>query len=478
MTDKINQNRKKGLSKIATGNYGLDEITGGGLPAGRPTLLCGGAGSGKTLMAMEFLVKGVLDFDQNGVFLTFEESREELHDNFASFGFDINELEQSGRIAVRIIDPDRQEHVEVGNYSLSGLFSQLELAIDVVRARRVVIDGIENLFSIFSRQAVIRKEIKRLFKWLKQKGVTSIITLEKGSRPGSLTRHGFEEYISDCVIFLDHRMEGQIATRRLRIVKYRGTSHGTNEYPFLITDKGISVFPVTSLALDHNAPVERVTTGNEQLDDLFGGQGYYRGSSVLISGTAGTGKSSFAACFAKAVCDGGHRCIYFAFEESERQIIRNMGRTGSSLEAHVRQGLLKIHAVRPMLLGLEMHLLSMHDMIRDFNPAAVILDPISNLEAIGEHLDIKLMFIRLFDYLKRNNITALFTCLTPGNGMEESTEVGISSVMDTWILLRHHLREHRRERSLYIMKSRGMHHSSDIHAFDITDQGIRINPVS
>lgn len=465
---------KRQVLKTPTGIKGLDEITQGGLPHCRPTLLCGGAGSGKTLLAMEFLLKGITRFNENGVMLTFEESKDELYNNIASLGFEVDKHDEEKCIFVKQIDLDFQDFVEVGDYDLEGLFVQIEYAIESVRAQRVVIDGIETLFSYFNSESILRKELKRLFRWLKDKRVTAIITCERGDGPQSITRHGIEEYISDCVILLDNRIEEQIATRRFRIIKYRGSRHGTNEYPFLITDNGISIFPITSITLDHDAPVERVPTGNNKLDKMFDGQGYYRGSSILVSGTAGTGKSSLAACFANAVCENGEKCVYFAFEESAQQIIRNMQSIGMDLQPFVDQGLLKIHAARPMLQGLEMHLLTMHEVVEQEMPAAVILDPVSNLDAIGNLLDIKLMFLRIIDLLKHKGITALFTDLTPGENIDEATEVGISSVMDTWILLRHKQRDGQRERSLYIMKSRGIKHSNQIHLFEITDNGLEI----
>ncbi|HCY88082.1 MAG TPA: KaiC 1 [Desulfobacteraceae bacterium] len=466
--------KKRQVKKSPTGIEGLDDITGGGLPAGRPTLLCGGAGSGKTLMAMEFIVKGISMFKENGVYLSFEESKNELFDNVASLGFDMDVFDAQQHIFVREIDLGMHDFVESGDYNLDGLFAQIEYGIDCVGAKRIVIDGIETLFSHFSRESIIRKELKRIFRWLKGKGVTALITSEQGGTPGSITRHGIEEYISDCVIILDHRITEQVATRRLHIQKYRGARHGTNEYPFLITDNGISVFPITATQLDHDASSQQVSTGIQKLDDMFRG-GYYKGSSILITGTAGTGKSSLVSYFANAVCGDNEKCLYFAFEESARQIVRNMGSIGMDLQGFIDKGLLKIHAARPMLQGLEMHLLTMHEIIEKEQPSAVILDPVSNLDSIGSVLDVKLMFIRVIDYLKQNGITALYTALTPGDSMPEATDVGISSIMDTWILLQNLERNGQRERSLYIMKSRGLGHSNKIRKFRISDNGIDID---
>ena len=468
---------KRWVPKASTGIQGLDEIIGGGLPAGRPTLLCGDAGSGKTLMAMEFIVKGITLCNENGVYLTFEESKEDLYDNVASLGFDMDELDAQQRIFVREIDLEMQDMVEIGKYNLEGLFSQLAYAIDSIGAKRIVIDGIEALFSNFTQENILRKEVKRLFQWLKEKEVTAIITSGRGSMPGSITRHGIEKYISDCVIILNHRIENQIATRRLHVLKYRGSRHDTNEFPFLITSNGISVYPITSITMDHEVSSDRVSTGIDQLDQMLKG-GHYRGSGVLISGTAGTGKSSLAAYFSKAVCEGGEKCVYFAFEESSRQIIRNMNSIGLNLQPFVDKGLLKIHAARPMLQGLEMHLLTMHDIVDTEKPGAVILDPISNLDSVGNLRDIKLMFIRVIDQLKQKGITALLTALTPGESVAEATEVGVSSIMDTWILLQHTQNHKKRERLLYIAKARGIGHSRQIYPFDMTDHGIEIKRTS
>jgi circadian clock protein KaiC len=465
--------QKRRIHKTTTGIQGLDQITEGGLPAGRPTLLCGGAGSGKTLLAMEYLVRGIIDFNEPGVFISFEESKEELYDNVASLGFDLDIMETDGQIYVREINLSGHDVVELGDYNLEGLFSQIGFAIDSVGAKRIVIDGIETLFSSFNDESIIRNELKRLIRWLKDKGMSAIITSERGEGTYNITRHGIEEYVSDCVIFLDQRIEDQVVTRRLRVVKYRGARHGTNEYPFLVTDKGISVFPITSMSLEHEATSERVLTGVKKLDGMFAGEGYYKGSSVLVSGTAGTGKSTFAASFANAICEDGYKCIYFSFEESIQQILRNMACVGLDLKPYLDQNLLKIHAVRPTLQGLELHLLSMLSMIDQWKPAAVILDPITNLDGVANLTQIKLMFIRMMDFLKEHNITSLFTALTPGStSFPEATDVGVSSIMDTWILLQHQPNNGQRERSLYILKARGINHSHQIHPFEITGNGI------
>lgn len=465
---------KNDLPKSPTGINGLDEITGGGLPKGRPTLVCGGAGCGKTLLAAEFIVKGIQRFEEPGAFITFEETAEELIQNVASLGYDMGELMESKRLYIKEIALDLQDVVEIGKYDLEGLFAHVAYALDAVDAKRLVVDGIEALFSAFTMERTLRAEIKRLFRWLKEKGVTAVVTGEAGDGTRKITRHGIEEYLSDCVILLDQRIQDQVATRRLHIVKYRGARHGTNEYPFLVTGNGISVLPITSLALDHEALSDRMSTGNDSLDAMFDGKGYYKGSSILVSGTAGTGKSSFAALFAKSVCESGNRCIYFSFEESPSQIVRNMRSIGVDLTPFQDKESLRFHSLRPTIFGLEMHLLDLHRTIEAFGPDAVILDPISNLTAIGTPSDIKLMLVRILDHLKKRHITAFCTNLSVGGTGPEATDIGVSSIMDTWILLESVRAKNRRERQMSIVKSRGMAHSDQVHRFTITDHGIVI----
>lgn len=462
----------KDLPKSLTGINGLDEITAGGLPQGRPTLICGGAGCGKTLFAMEFLLNGALNFDEPGVFMAFEETTEELTQNIASLGFDLNKLIAQKKVVVDYVHVDRSEIHETGDYDLDGLFVRLDYAIKSIGAKRVVLDTIEALFSGLPNEATLRAELRRLFRWLKEKGVTAVITAERGS--GSLTRHGLEEYVSDCVILLDHRVEGQISTRRLRIVKYRGTTHGTNEYPFLIDRDGISVLPITSLGLTHDATTERVSSGIKQLDDMLEGKGYYRGSSVLVSGTSGTGKTSLAAHFADAACQRGERCLYLALEESPSQIKRNLRSVGLNLERWVKKGLLNFQAARPTTYGLEMHLAIIHKTIAEFKPQVVVVDPVTNLLSVGETYEVKAMLTRLIDFMKGQQITTVFTSLTESDGAIEKTEVGISSLMDTWILLTNIESNGERNRGLYVLKSRGMAHSNQVREFRMTNQGIEL----
>jgi circadian clock protein KaiC len=459
------------LPKCPTGIQGFDEITEGGLPKGRPTLICGGAGSGKTLFGMEFLVRGALLYDEPGVLMAFEENAEELTQNVASFGWDLDDLARQHKLFLDHVYIERSEIEETGEYNLEGLFIRLEHAIDSIGAKRVSLDTIEALFSGFRNLGILRAELRRLLRWLKSKEVTAIITGELGTE--TLTRHGLEEYVSDCVILLDHRVSDQMATRRLRVVKYRGSKHGTNEYPFLIGEDGISVMPITSLGLDYAVTTERVSTGIARLDTMLGGEGFYRGSSIIVSGTAGTGKSSIAASFANAACQRGERCLYFSFEEAANQIVRNMHSIGIDLEPWVKKGLLQFHATRTTLFGLEAHLVTIHRLVEQFSPQVVVVDPISNLVAVGLHEEAKSMLARLIDFFKLRQITALFTDLSnPGGGSLELTETGISSLMDTWILLRDIESGSERNRGLYILKSRGMAHSNQIREFLLSDEGI------
>ena len=463
------------LPKSPSGIRGLDQLTNGGLPRGRPTLVCGGAGCGKTLLAMEFLVRGAVEHGEPGVFIAFEETAEELVQNVKSLGFDLEDLVEQQKIAIDHVHIDRSEIEENGEYDLSGLFIRIGFALDSVGARRVVLDTIENLFGGLSNQAILRSELRRLFGWLKEKGVTAVITAERGE--GTLTRQGLEEYVSDCVILLDHRVIDQISTRRLRIVKYRGTAHGTNEYPFLIDESGFSVLPITGAGLDHQASDERISTGVATMDDMLGGAGIYRGSSVLVSGTAGTGKSSISAHIASASCARGERCLYFAFEEGSTQIVRNMRSIGLDLQPWLDRGLLRIVASRPTSTGTEMHLALMHRQVREFEPRLVVIDPISNLAEAGGLRDATGLMVRLIDFLKTQQTTAVFTALTRGDGALEATEVGVSSLIDTWILLRDIELGGERNRGLYILKSRGMSHSNQIREFLLTDHGIELQEV-
>jgi circadian clock protein KaiC len=462
---------RKQLDKCPTGVRGLDEITNGGLPKGRPTLVCGSAGSGKTLLGMQFLVMGALKFNEPGVFMSFEETGEELTQNVRSLGFDLHDLEAKKKIFVDYGHIERSEIEETGEYDLEGLFIRLGNAIDTIGAKRVVLDTVETLFSGLSNAAIVRTELKRLFRWLKDKGMSAIITGEKGIN--TLTRHGLEEYVSDCVIFLDHRVTEQVSTRRLRVIKYRGSTHGTNEFPFLIDDYGISVMPITSIGLKHIVSRKRISSGIPRLDTMLGGKGFYRASAVLISGTAGTGKTSLAAHFADAACRRGERSIYFAFEESESQIVRDMRSIGIDLAQWTKKGLLKVHAERPTIYGLEAHLAEIQNIIAEFKPSVVVIDPISNLNTVAAISDVKGMLTRLLDQLKMDGVTTMFTALTAaGSASLETTEIGISSLADAWLLLRDIEIGGERNRGMYILKSRGMAHSNQVREFRLTSQGV------
>jgi len=460
------------LPKSLTGIEGFDQITSGGLPTGRPTLVCGSAGCGKTLFAMSFLVNGVTKFDEPGVFMSFEESNDELAQNVASLGYDLPALIEKKKIVLDHVRVERSEIEETGDYDLEGLFVRLGFAIDSIGARRVVLDTIESLFSGLSNQSILRAELRRLFRWLKDKGVTAVITGERGE--GSLTRQGLEEYVSDAVILLDHRVVEQVSTRRLRIVKYRGSSHGTNEYPFLIDEDGMAVLPITSMGLAHGASTERVSTGVTRLDAMLGGQGYYRGSTILVSGTAGAGKSSLSAHFVDAACRRGERCLVFLFEESPQQVVRNMRSLGLDLQPWIDRGLLEYHASRPALHGLEMHLSLMYRAIERVRPTIVVLDPVSSLLSVAATTDVRATLTRLVDQLKTQGITALMTSLSHGKAELERTDAEISSIVDTWLLLVTLESSGERNRGLYVLKSRGMGHSNQIREFLLTDHGIEL----
>jgi circadian clock protein KaiC len=469
-------NGRHPLPKAPTGIAGLDEITNGGLPRGRPTLVVGGAGCGKTLLALEFLVRGAREYGEPGVFMSFEETEDDLVENARSLGFDLPRLSARRRLLLDHVRLERSELTESGEYDLEGLFIRLGHAIDSIGAKRVVLDTIEVLFSGLSDRFLVRAELARLFRWLKTKHVTAIVTGERDA--GHLTRHGLEEYVSDCVILLDQRVMEQSATRRLRILKYRGSAHGVNEMPFLIDDHGVSVLPITSLGLAHEASTAHLSTGVAGLDGMFGKKGYFRGNSVLVSGTAGTGKSSLAVHFADAACRRGERCLYFAFEESPSQIARNMGSIGIDLAPWMRRDLLRIHAQRPTALGLEAHLVTMHRFIDDWRPRVVVVDPVTNMIAVGSETEVKAMLARLIDFMKLRQVTALFTSLTEGGGSAERTDLGVSSLMDVWMLVGNLEANGERNRTIQIVKARGMAHSNQVREFVMTDRGVTLVDVT
>jgi circadian clock protein KaiC len=475
------QSRRKSraLAKSPTGIAGLDEVTFGGLPKGRTTLVTGAAGSGKTLFGIEFLVRGVQQFGEPGALIAFEETAADLTENVRSLGVNLDRLIARRQIAVDHVHLERSEIQETGEYDLEGLFVRLGHAIDSVGAKRVVIDTLEVLFAGLSDLGILRAELRRLFHWLKERGVTAIVTAERGPRHDrdSLTRHGLEEFVSDCVILLDHRVAEQVTTRRLRVVKYRGSTHGSNEYPFLIDADGLTVLPITSLRLQHQVSTARISSGTAELDDMLGGLGFFRGSSILVSGTAGSGKTTIGATLVEAACRRGERALYFAFEESPAQIQRNMRSVGIDLERCVRSGRLRFHAARPTVYGFEAHLTELHRAVRDFRPQVVVLDPITNLGAVGSRLEVQSMLTRLIDYLKTEGTTALFTALTQGSNEAQRSEEGISSLMDTWILVRNLESDGERNRGLYVLKSRGMAHSNQIREFRLSDRGISLVPV-
>ncbi|MGH9690959.1 MAG: circadian clock protein KaiC [Candidatus Acidiferrales bacterium] len=462
------------LEKSPTGIKGLDEISGGGLPKGRTTIVCGGPGCGKTMLGMEFLVRGALEFDEPGVLIAFEETPKDIATNVASLGFNIQDLADKKKLFLDYVAVEPSEILETGDYDLEGLFIRLQSAVDAVGAKRVVLDTVEALFSAFSNPHIIRAEFRRLFRWLNDRGLTTVITAERGD--GTLTRHGLEEYVSDCVILLDHRVQDQISARRMRIVKYRGTKHGADEYPFLIDEQGISVLPLTSIRLQHKASSERVSSGVPALDEMLEGKGYFRGASVLVSGTAGCGKTTLACSFADATCQRGERCLYIGLEESANQISRNMRSVGIDLDQWIEKGLLFHEAWRPSQFGMEMHLLRIDKLVEKIKPQSVIVDPITNLIGGAGGKEVLSMLTRLMDFLKEAGITAVFVSLTQGGANLERTDAGISSLADTWILLRDLEFNGERNRCLYVLKSRGMAHSNQLREFVMTEHGIELVP--
>ncbi|MBC7622069.1 MAG: circadian clock protein KaiC [Aeromicrobium sp.] len=466
------------LQKCATGITGFDEITEGGLPKDRITLISGGPGSGKTLLGIDFLVNGFLHYKERGVFMSFEETEDEIYQDVASLNLDLRGLISKKQIRFEHVRFERDDIHEKGEFNLEGLFIRLELAIDAIGAKRVVLDSIESLFAGIADPGILRLEIKRLFRWLKQKQVTAVITGEQGQN--TFTRHGLEEFISDCIILLDNRVRQQVSTRRIRVVKYRGSNHGTNEYPFVIDKDGLSVIPITSAGLDHPGTDEKVSTGIAPLDKLFAGGGYTRGSTILVSGTAGTGKTSLAAAFAEASCKRGERCLYLSYEESPGQLVQNMRSVGVDLGKWLKKGTLKIVSTRPAFFGLEMHLLDLYKILAEFKPTAVVIDPLTSLIGQAEESEVQSMLTRMIDALKSKGITGVFTSLVSSTAQNDTSgEIGVSSLIDTWIVVRE-LEENegrRRIRGLYIVKSRGTGHSSDVHKMIFSDDGIQLHPM-
>lgn len=460
------------IAKAPTGIKGFDEITFGGIPRGRPTLICGNTGCGKTLMALEILIRGAVEFNEPGVFFAFEETEDDLIKNVASMGFDLHELINKKLIFIDYVYVDTVQSIEGGEYDLEGLFIRFAHAVDTVKAKRIAMDTLEVLFSGFYNEGVLRSELRRLFLWIKERKLTAVVTGEQGSK-GTLTRHGIEEYVADCVILLSHRLCEELITRRLQIIKYRGSYHETNEFPFLITRKGISVLPITSLELTSLALSKRISTGIPALDSIMGGKGYFEGSSILISGSSGCGKTSFAGAFANQICHNNQRCLFFSYEESEEEILRNLASIGLNLKKKVNEGYLKIIATRPTQWGLEKHIGTFMEAVEDFKPDAVIVDPISTLSHCGSETQVYSALTRMIDFLKKLNITFLMTILyLKEKGQEFS--YGISSIIDTWILLRNDESNGELNRELIIIKSRGMSHSNQVREFSLSARGISI----
>ncbi|NUN66007.1 circadian clock protein KaiC [Pseudanabaena biceps] len=474
MVAKVNASKPQ-LPKCPTGIQGLDEITGGGLPQGRPTLVCGAAGCGKTLLGVEFLVHGAVEYAEAGVLMTFEETAAEITQNVTSLGWHLDQLVSDDKLIIDHVYIDPQSLAETGEYDLEGLFIRLGNAIQEIGAKRVVLDTLEVLFAGLSNDSIVRSELKRLFEWLKSQGVTAIITGERGEK--ALTRRGLEEYVSDCVIRLEQQTVDELTTRYLQIFKYRGSQHGSNAYPFLIEEDGIFVSPITSLKLDYDISTEQISTGVPRLDTMLTGGGYYCGSSILITGMAGTGKTTLAGYFAASTCDRGERCLYLATEEAPQQILRNQRSIGLDLKHYIDEGLLRFEAVRPAAYGLEMRLIKIHAWVKEFQPSSVIIDPMSNLATSSTQSQAKSFLMRLIDLFKSQQITVLFTNLLQGGSPSEHTEIGVSSLMDTWIELRTTETNGERNRTLCIVKSRGMRHSNQVREFLFASQGIELMDV-
>ncbi|HEV8083186.1 MAG TPA: circadian clock protein KaiC [Chitinophagaceae bacterium] len=474
---KITTKRNK-LLKCPTGIKGFDEITEGGLPKNRTTLVSGNAGSGKTLFGIDFLIKGATDYNEPGILMSFEETEDELYKNVASLNMDLAALVSRKKILLEHVILERKD-IQETDFNLEGIFVRLEEAIDSIGAKRVVLDSLESIFAGITDIGILRLEMKRLFRWLKEKQVTAIVTGEPGQN-GSYTRHGMEEYISDCIILLDNRVRDQIATRRIRVIKYRGSRHGTSEYPFVIDDEGLSVIPITSAGLNQPGTDKKVSSGIPSLDKLFKrGLGYTRGSTILASGTAGCGKTSFAGAFALESYKRGEHCLFFSYEESAGQLIQNMKSIGIDFEPAIKKGLLKIVALRPSFLGLEMHLLNVYKLVDSFKPKAVVVDPLTSLVGEGDIREVSSMITRMIDLFKSRGITTFFTSLVSANFQSNTSgEIGVSSLIDTWIVVRMVEEDEgrKRTREVFIVKSRGTNHDSDVHKFIMSEDGIMLMP--
>lgn len=462
------------LQKTPTGIRGLDKILNGGLPQGRPTLIFGGPGCGKSALAMEFACRGALQFGEPALLVSFEESAEDIITNFASCGFGAAEAINARSVRIDSIQLNHDYAVEAGEFTLDGLLVRLAHSVKSIGARRLVLDSLDSLISRFSDTANLRYEVSRIFQWIKQMGITAIVTCEQGD--GHLTRNGLEAYVSDCVIHLDHRVEEQISKRRMRVVKYRGSSHGADEYPFLISSRGISILPITSLLLDTEAPTDFLPTGIDGLDRMLAGKGYYRGSTVLVSGSAGTGQSTLAACFGARTCHDGGRCLYLPFEESTSQIVRNLRSVGIDIDPYLREGRLQMEPIRPSSFGLEEHLVRVHEIVEACHPDTVIMDPITSFSGIGNRQNIKSLLLRVIDFIKSKGITVVMSSLTPGSGTSEETETEVSSIVDTWIIIRFRRTQGGRRRQLYVHKARGIGHTQSMGELVLSDSGVAVKP--
>lgn len=460
-----------GVDKAPTGVRGFDVITGGGVPRGRATLVTGASGTGKTLFGVEFLVRGAVEHGEPGVLISFEETADDIAANVAGLGFDIPALRAQGLLAVDAFVSDGTQEVTAGPFDLDGLFLRLDAAVASVGARRLVIDTIESLFGRLHDEVALRGELVRLFHWIKARGLTAVITGEQG-QGGRLTRFGIEEYVSDCVIVLDTRLHDDVSTRRLRVAKYRGSTHGTNQYPFVITERGFAVLPLTAMGLTYDAPDDRISSGVPALDEMLGG-GILRASTVLVSGSAGTGKTTIAAQAVEAACERGERALFVTFEESPAQLMRNMRSVGIDLQRWIDAGRLRIEAERSTAMGLEEHLVALDRYIEEAQPTVVALDALGSLGRVGTGTAVTATVARQVDAMKSRGITSVLTVLA-GEGEGEAASLAVSSLTDTWLLLRNVERDGERNRLLFVIKSRGTAHSNKVREFLLTESGAQL----
>ena len=460
---------------VSTGVKGLDDVLGGGIPQGHAMLLVGKPGTGKSILSMEYLLHGIELHKENGVYISFEESEKQIISNAASFGWKFEEMVKKNKLAISYIDMQPEQMRTVGDYDLSALILRVKGAIKKVNARRVVIDGINNLLSTFDDERIIRSDLLRLIREIKEVNATIFITGERGH--DSWSKMGFEEYLADGLMHLDNRTDGNYQTREIQVVKCRGINHYTGKSPFIINSEGMSIRPLITADFDYKVLKSRVSTGIADIDNMLGGKGLYRGSTVYITGPSGAGKTSISSSFANGACSRGERALFLAFEESSDQIIRNMKSIGLSLDKWVNEKLLYFYTARATTNSLEGHLDNIMTMVREVEPTCVVLDPISAFRPIANENETKLMLIRLNDYLRARKITTVFTALSSDGEYSEHADVQLSSIADTWIVVR--IMDYKGERNnvMQLMKSRGMSHSRQMKEMYFTGNGLKLQNV-